>query len=126
MKLAEAHLKRKQEQRKIVNNLIEEKKTSLAEGEEEASEEEGQDGEQPATRKRFELNLDPNYWRKKFLYPFALDPAPLRLDASKQSPEEIIAEKKRQKLLGDESLLSTTKYQFPANQFKKLEFFQEI
>ena len=69
MKLAEAHLKRKQEQRKIVNNLIEEKKTSLAEGEEEASEEEGQDGEQPATRKRFELNLDPNYWRKKLLKP---------------------------------------------------------
>lgn len=59
--------------------------------------------------------MDPNYWRKRFLYPFALDPAPLRLDASKQSPEEIIAEKKRQKLLGDESILITTKYQFPYN-----------
>ena len=70
--------------------------------------------------------MDPNYWRTKFLYPFALDPAPLRLDASKQSPEEIIAEKKRQKLLGDESILCTTKYVYPKNQFKKLEFYEEV
>jgi hypothetical protein len=42
------------------------------------------------------LNLDQNYWQTKFLYPFALDPAPLRLDSSsKQKPEEVIAEKKR-------------------------------
>jgi len=54
--------------------------------------------------------MDPDYWKNKFLYPFALDPAPLRLDAAKQAPEEIIAEKKRQKLLGDESILCTTKY----------------
>ena len=67
-------------------------------------------GAEQKPRRKFELNLDPNYWRKRFLYPFALDPAPLRLDASKQSPEEIIAEKKRQKLLGDESILITTKY----------------
>lgn len=70
--------------------------------------------------------MNPDYWVKKFLYPFALDPAPLRLDASKQSPAEIIAEKKRQKLLGDESLLTTTKYQFPHNQIKKLEYLHEI
>ena len=61
----------------------------------EPSEEEATEGDQSKSVKRFELNMDPNYWRKKFLYPFALDPAPLRLDASKQSPEEIIAEKKR-------------------------------
>lgn len=30
---------------------------------------------------KYEQNLDPDYWRHKFLYPFALDPAPLRLDA---------------------------------------------
>ena len=41
------------------------------------------------------MNLDPSYWKKKFLYPFALDKAPLRLDAAKQTPQEIIAEKKR-------------------------------
>jgi len=61
------------------------------------------------------MNLDPEYWKKRFLYPYALDPAPLRLDASKQTPHEIIAEKKRQKLLGDESILNTKKYQFPVN-----------
>lgn len=26
-----------------------------------------------------ELNLDREYWEKKFLYPFALDPAPIKL-----------------------------------------------
>jgi hypothetical protein len=56
------------------------------------------------------MNLDPSYWKTKFLYPFALDKAPLRLDAAKQSPYEIIAEKKRQKILGDESILNTKKY----------------
>ena len=103
-----------------MNNLIEEKKQSLNNEAEEGdpSEEEALEGEQQQPSKsikRFELNMDPEYWRTKFLYPFALDPAPLRLDASKQSPEEIIAEKKRQKLLGDESILCTTKYVFPQN-----------
>ena len=52
--------------------------------------------ESKTTQQRaYELNLNPDYWVKNFLYPFALDPAPLRLDASKQSPEEMIAEKKR-------------------------------
>ena len=70
-----------------------------------------EDGEMKskAEKKKFELNMSPEYWTQKFLYPFALDPAPLRLDA-KMTPEEIIAEKKRQKLLGDESILKTTKY----------------
>jgi hypothetical protein len=27
------------------------------------------------------MNLDPKYWQQKFLYPFSLDLAPLRLDA---------------------------------------------
>jgi len=96
------------------------------------NDEEGEASEEEANvdvkkiSKKFELNMDPNYWRKRFLYPFALDPAPLRLDASKQSPEEIIAEKKRQKLLGDESILCTTKYQFPHNQIKKIEYFHEV
>jgi hypothetical protein len=62
------------------------------------------------------MNLDPSYWKTKFLFPFALDKAPLRLDAAKQSSHEIIAEKKRQKMLGDESILNTKKYQFPVNQ----------
>ena len=49
-----------------------------------------------SSKRHFELNLDPAYWRTKFLYPFALDPAPLRLDAAaKQKPEEVIQEKKR-------------------------------
>lgn len=69
--------------------------------------------------------MNPDYWTKKFLYPFALDPAPLRLDA-KMTPEEIIAEKKRQKLLGDESILKTTKYQFPYNQIKKMEYLRDV
>ena len=35
------------------------------------------------SKTKYELNLNPEYWVKHFLYPFALDPAPLRLDASK-------------------------------------------
>ena len=31
--------------------------------------------------RHFEMNLDPKYWQSKFLYPFSLDLAPLRLDA---------------------------------------------
>jgi hypothetical protein len=65
---------------------------------------------------------------KKFLYPYALDPAPLRLDSdSKQTPEEVIAEKKRQKLMADDSIMQTTKFQFPVAQMKKpQEHMQEI
>ena len=58
--------------------------------------------------------MDPNYWRKKFLYPFALDPAPLRLQDN-QKPEDVVAEKKRQKLLAEVSLMQTTKFQFPVS-----------
>ena len=32
-------------------------------------------------KRHFELNLSKEYWMKKFLYPYALDPAPLRLDS---------------------------------------------
>ena len=129
MEMGQAHLQARQATRTKVNNLIEEKKQSLQEGEEgEDDEDEAQEGgaAEPKNPDRFELNMDPGYWRKKFLYPFALDPAPLRLDAKNQKPEEIIAEKKRQKLLGDESILCTTKYQFPYNQIKKLEYFSEV
>jgi hypothetical protein len=60
------------------------------------------------------MNMDPEYWKRNFLYPFALDPAPLRLDAnSKQTPQEIIAERKRQKLMSEENLIVTTKFNFP-------------
>lgn len=81
--------------------------------------------EQGATR-QFDLNVAPEYWKTKFLYPFALDKAPLRLDGVKQTPMEIITEKKRQKILQDESILHTQKYQFPANQIKKVEYLHEI
>jgi len=27
-----------------------------------------------------EMNLNPDYWMKKFLYPFSLDPAPIRIN----------------------------------------------
>jgi len=37
-------------------------------------------------KRKYEMNFDPEVWKRKFLYPFALDPAPLRLDASKQTP----------------------------------------
>lgn len=72
--------------------------------------------------RKHELNLDPEYWIKRFLYPYALDPAPLRLDEeSKQTPEEVIAEKKRQKLMADESIMLTTRFQFPVSQLRKPE-----
>lgn len=87
------------------------------------------EGEPPGDKtqqRQFEMNLDPSYWKTRFLYPFALDKAPIRLDGAKQSPMDIIAEKKRQKILGDESILNTKKYQFPYNQIKKIEYLQEI
>jgi len=72
--------------------------------------------------------MDPEYWKRNFLYPFALDPAPLRLDASgKQTPQEIIAERKRLKLMSEENLIVTAKYNFPLAQIKKPdEFIPEI
>lgn len=75
-----------------------------------------------------ELNLDPDYWRTKFLYPFALDPAPLRLDGhTKQLPEEVVAEKKRQKLMAEEGVMATSKFQFPISQMKKpQEYLPEV
>ena len=52
------------------------------------------DDSQP--KRKHELNMDPEYWKKRFLYPYALDPAPLRLDdESTQTPEQVIAETKR-------------------------------
>ena len=30
-------------------------------------------------RKKVEMNLDLDYWKKRFLYPYALDTAPLKL-----------------------------------------------
>ena len=57
------------------------------------------------------MNLDPQGLKKKFMYPFALDPAPIRLgEKSKQTPEEVCAEKKRQKMMSEESLMQTTKF----------------
>ena len=43
----------------------------------------GLDDSETANQKKrhFEMNLDPQYWQQKFLYPFSLDLAPLRLDA---------------------------------------------
>lgn len=85
-----------------------------------------EDDERP--KRAFELNLAKSYWMKRFLYPFALDPAPLRLDEdAKQSPEEVIAEKKRQKLMSDESIMQTSKFQFPIAQMKKeKEYHEEV
>jgi hypothetical protein len=67
----------------------------------------------PDAPKQHEINLDPSYWKPRFLFPYALDPAPLRLNNAKQTNEEVIAEKKRQKMLGDQSILNTNKFQFP-------------
>jgi hypothetical protein len=32
------------------------------------------------SKKKNELNLDLDYWKNKFLYPFALDGGPIKLD----------------------------------------------
>lgn len=77
-------------------------------------------------KRKHEMNLNPDYWKTKFLYPFALDKAPLRLDGAKQTPMEMIVEKKKQKILGDESILHTQKYQFPPGMIKKVEYLYEI
>jgi hypothetical protein len=45
--------------------------------------------------KEYPLNLSPSYWKSRFLYPYALDPAPIKLNDAKQTNKEIIEEKKR-------------------------------
>ena len=55
--------------------------------------------------------LLPSYWKQKFLYPFALDQAPLRFDADSQmKPIDVIREKKRLNMMSDESLMETKKF----------------
>jgi len=34
------------------------------------------------SKKKNEMNLDLDYWKKKFLYPYALDTGPLKLNES--------------------------------------------
>ena len=69
--------------------------------------------------KEYPLNLSPSYWKSRFLYPYALDPAPIKLNDAKQTNKEIIEEKKRQKALGDQSILHTNKYEFPENMIQE-------
>ncbi len=37
------------------------------------------------SKKKNDLNLDVDYWKKRFLYPFALDTAPLRINEGSSS-----------------------------------------
>jgi hypothetical protein len=32
------------------------------------------------SKKKNEMNLDMDYWKKRFLYPYALDLAPIKID----------------------------------------------
>lgn len=36
--------------------------------------------EQNEPKKRFEMDLNLDYWKQKFLFPYALDTAPLKLN----------------------------------------------
>jgi len=38
-------------------------------------------------KKKVEMNLDIDYWKKKFLYPYALDTAPLKLNEGGMSSD---------------------------------------
>jgi hypothetical protein len=37
------------------------------------------------TKKVYELNLEPDYWKSRFIYPYALDPVPLKQPGQKGS-----------------------------------------
>jgi len=79
-----------------------------------------------------ELNLNPDYWIKRFLYPFALDKAPLKLSdypmhgdpqpgASKAPPT------RQQKQNGKVDILSTDQYNFPESRIDhKKEYLLDI
>lgn len=43
-------------------------------------------------KKRNEMNLDLDYWKKRFLYPYALDTAPLRHGSSGDSNSGTISQ----------------------------------
>lgn len=40
------------------------------------------------SKKKNDLNLDVDYWKKRFLYPFALDTAPLKMNEASTSTFE--------------------------------------
>jgi hypothetical protein len=73
------------------------------------------------SKKRNEMNLDPDYWKKKFLYPFALDTGPLKTadlpgGGIQASAEDLAQQQKLMEKLGKArnfNILETNALQFP-------------
>ena len=77
-----------------------------------------------------ELNLDREYWAKKFLYPFALDPAPIKLSEYPVQGMTVGGPATDQpKIKADEKIdiLDSSRFNFPLSHLDhKEEYLQDI
>ena len=83
------------------------------------------------SKKKNELNLDLEYWKKKFLYPFALDTGPLKLQegGAGVTAADVMQQAKMMEKLGKSNfnILETSALQFPLSQLhSKEEFLLEL
>lgn len=68
------------------------------------------------------MNLDMDYWKKKFLYPYSLDTGPLKLNENgggQATAEDIAQQQKIMEKLGKAknfNILETNALQFPLSQ----------
>jgi len=75
-------------------------------------------------KKKVEMNLDLEYWKKKFLYPYALDTAPIKLDMQSTGTDwEMQQQNKMLEKLGKTNfnVLESTALQFPLSQIHNKE-----
>ena len=81
------------------------------------------------------MNLDHEYWVKKFLYPFSLDPAPMKMDQIMPVGATLghlignssDMQKSQARTTGDFDVLDTSRFQFPLSHFdQKTEYYEDI
>eukprot|EP00347_Sterkiella_histriomuscorum_P010573 403375759 len=85
------------------------------------------------SKKKNEMNLDLDYWKTKFLYPYALDTGPLKLQENgvgQVTADDLAQQQKIMEKLGKAknfNILETNALQFPLSQLQnKEEFLSEL
>ena len=72
------------------------------------------------------MNLNHDYWVKKFLYPFSLDPTPLRL-SDYPMPTNTTTDEKPQEEEATDNILESKKFQYPLSRIEqKQEYVDDI
>jgi len=81
----------------------------------------------------FELNLEPEYWVKRFLFPYALDNSALRLEDFPLAADVKLSEADKPKIMSRQKnkesidVLNTDKYNFPRSHIdRKKEYLIDI